>query len=147
MESNQQNNTEEQLRSWIKKQLDDTVHELMGLGRYESVIVEAKPAWVFPFGLLIGKIREQNQDTGFDWFICGNFPTVIAPSALADTPREAARHFALQWQLEAERRSQAAPGMLTESESGPGQAAVDSELVKRAESLYELVEQDNLWQE
>ena len=147
MDENQNPQTDEKLKSWVKKQLDTAVRELLALGVYESVVVEARPVWVFPFSLLIGKIREQDQVTGFDWFISGDFPTEMAPSSLASTPREAARHFALKWQLQANRQSEAEAGTLTEQETDAGESSVNSQLVKRAESLYELVDQDGFWQE
>jgi hypothetical protein len=81
-------------------------------------------------------IREQDQRKGFDWFISGDFPTARVSSSVAPTPRDAARHFALKWQLEAKRVEDT---LNTESESV-------TNLVQRAQSLYELVEQDALWE-
>jgi hypothetical protein len=120
----------EKLNAWIKQHMDSAVRELMDLGLAEGVIVEAKPAWVFPFTLLIGRLREHGQLGGFDWFICGDAPTSHVSSTVAATPREAARHFALQWQIDAARQ---------------GDAGED--LARKAEALYELVEQDSLWEQ
>ena len=151
MEDNQNKQLDEKLKSWIKKQLKAAVDDLLVLGVYESVVVEAKPAWVLPFGLLIGKIREQGQAAGFDWFICGDFPTAMAPSTMASTPRKAARHFALQWQLEAIRQTEAEgkadSGTLASQVPDSDTSLANSQLVKRAESLYELIEQESLWQQ
>jgi len=119
----------EELEAWIKQQLAGAVEELTGKGLVESIVVEAKPAWVLPFVLLIGKIREQGRADGFDWFIYGDAPTTVALSTVAVTPRDAARHFALQWHLEASRKDEAG-----------------ADLARRAEALYELVEEDSLWQ-
>lgn len=118
------------LNKWIKQRLDQAVHELLDRGIVESLLVEAKPAWVFPFTLLIGRLREHGRSAGFDWFICGDAPLSCAPSSIAATARDAARHFALQWQLDAARRGEAG-----------------NELAQRAEALYDLVEKDSLWQE
>jgi hypothetical protein len=118
----------EELDAWIKQQIDAAVQELIARGVVDSAVVEAKPAWVLPFALLIGKVREHGRASGFDWFICGDAPITITGFAVADRPREAARHFALQWQLEAARQ---------------GEAGKD--LAKKAEALYELVEEDGLW--
>ncbi|MCU0988836.1 MAG: DUF4826 family protein [Xanthomonadales bacterium] len=120
---------DEKLNAWVKQRMDGAVRELMQRGVVEDVVVEAKPAWVFPFTLLIGRIRDQSGRAGFDWFICGDAPLSHVDSKMAATPREAARHFALQWQLDATRA---------------GEAGAD--LVKKAEALYELVQQDALWQ-
>jgi len=119
---------DEALKAWIKERTDTAVQELIDRGLIESVVVETRPAWVFPYTLLIGKVRESARDGGFDWFICGDAPITVASSRVAVTPRDAARHFALQWQLEAARRGEAG-----------------TELAKRAEALYELTEEDRLW--
>jgi len=116
------------LNAWIKQVLDAAVQQLLARALSDSVVVEAKPAWVFPYTLLIGRFRDHGRKTGFDWFICGDAPLSHVSSKVAATPREAARHFALQWQLDAARL---------------GEAGV--ELVRKAEALYELVQQEALW--
>jgi hypothetical protein len=121
--------TDARLNAWIKQSLDAAVQQLLARGLSDSVVVEAKPAWVMPHALLIGRFRDHGRHTGFDWFICGDAPLSHVSSKVAATPREAARHFALQWQLDAARAG------------GAG-----AELVKKAEALYELVQQDALWQ-
>jgi Domain of unknown function (DUF4826) len=120
---------DDQLNAWIKQAQDEAVHQLMARGLSDSVVVEAKPAWVLPYTLLIGRLRDHGRQTGFDWFICGDAPLSLVSSTVAATPREAARHFALQWQLDATRAG-----------------AAGAELVQKAEALYELVQQDALWQ-
>jgi len=116
------------LNAWIKQVLDAAVQQLLARALSDSVVVEAKPAWVMPYTLLIGRFRDHGRQTGFDWFICGDAPLSHVSSKVAATPREAARHFALQWQLDAARL---------------GEAGV--ELVRKAEALYELVQQEALW--
>lgn len=120
---------EPKLQAWIRRQLDAAVHELMERGLVASPVVEAKPAWVLPHTLLIGKIRDQSWAGEFYWFICGEAPLTHALSSVATTPREAARHFALQWQLTAARRGDAG-----------------NPLAQRAEALYQLVDEDVFWQ-
>jgi hypothetical protein len=117
------------IKAWIKKSMDDVVQELMDRGVLDSIVAEARPAWMLPFTLLIGQVREHGKTDGFDWFICGDGPTTVANAKVAATPREAARHFALQWQLESARKG------------GEG-----SELSLKAGALYELVEDPNLWE-
>lgn len=119
---------QQKFKAWIDARLEETVHALMEKNVFDGALVEAKPAWAFPFQVLIGKIREQGDTHNFSWFICGDFPTDHAASAIAATPREAARYFSLSWQLKAARS-----------------ASPDSELIERAEALYELVNEDRLW--
>jgi hypothetical protein len=119
---------DEKLQAWVKEQLDAAVQVLMKQGLVESIVVEAKPAWVLPYTLLIGKIRDQARLGGFSWFICGDAPLTHADSSVAATPREAARHFALQWHLQAARQGD------------DGNA-----LAEKADALYQLVEEATLW--
>ena len=116
------------VEAWIKKSMDDAVQELMQRGVVDAIVAEARPAWMLPFTLLIGQLREHGKTTEFDWFICGDGPTTVANSKVAATPREAARHFALQWQLQAAREGQG-----------------DEGLSQKAGALYELVEDPELW--
>ena len=120
---------EEAIKAWVKQTMDDAVQELLDRGVIESVVVESQPAWVLPFTLLIGQVREHGKTDAFDWLICGDGPTTVASSKVAATPREAARHFALQWQLQAAR------------EGGAGEG-----LSRKATALYELVGDKGFWE-
>lgn len=119
----------ENLKNWIREQLDYVVSELSSRGVLEDALLEVKPAWTLPMRLLLGKAREQAQGQSFRWFICGEVPLDHMPSDAAATPREALRHFAMKWQLDAEN---------LESEAA-------AELVDHAEAIYALVELDELW--
>ncbi len=119
---------DQDLKAWVGQRLEAAVNEIGALGLHDAALLEAVPAWVFPFTLLIGKVREHGQTRRFDWFICGDGPLTVAESKAARTPREAARHFALKWQLDAARQ---------------GDAGED--LARKASALYELVAEDSLW--
>lgn len=145
MEENLEKPGQEELKAWIKKQLNAAVRKLTDQGAIDSLIVEAKPAWVLPFQILIGKIRPQGQSKEFEWFICGEIPTDYLSSSLADTPREAAKHFVMKWQLAAARHQKkigqpAATGSLESQQEDPG-----GQLIEYAEGLYGLVEDDRVW--
>lgn len=126
---NLDNHQKAEMRAWVQLQLDAAVQELMNNGVVESLLVEAKPAWIFPLQILIGEIREQGDSRQFKWFICGEVPTDHLNSADASTPREAARHFAMKWQLDAAR----------------DQEGFDKQLADKAEALYALVDDARLW--
>lgn len=122
--------TNEGQKAWVKETLDCTVKELIAQGLFESVVVEAKPAWAFPGQILIGKIRDKGNQAGFHWFIGGKLPTDCIASSVALTARDAARHFSLKWQLEAAKKG-----------------AEGEELARQAEGLYELTDEPDLWKE
>ena len=119
---------DEKLDNWTAETLRTAVQSLLDNGITDTPLVEAKPEWILPFQLLIGKIREQSDETGFWWFITGDFPTDHVDSSVAASLREAARYFALRWQVRA----------ANDAEAG-------SEVAEKAESLYQLTEDDSLW--
>lgn len=139
------NRGREELQAWIKLRLDAAVKELMHSGVVDNRFIEAKPAWVFPFQVLIGKIRKPLDSSDFNWFICGEVPTDHLDSGAASSPRAAARHFAMKWQLEAARQldlpGQESTGQVPKSRE-PG-----SQLADQAEALYALTDDARLWQQ
>lgn len=121
---------EKRLKSWVDALLAATVHELTDKQVVAGAMLEARPAWYYPYRVLIGMIREQGEVNSFSWFISGDLPTAIADSSVAATPREAGRYFALRWHLDAARGSNRA-----------------AELAANAEYLYQFVNRDELWPE
>lgn len=138
-------NETDELLAWVKQRLDAAVGELIKNDVFDSLLVEAKPAWVWPYQVLIGKVRERGSTKAFDWLICGDVPTDSAGSATASTPREAARYFAMKWQLEVARHQD----LMDQNSSGPVPELREpgSQLAETAEALYELANDENLWQQ
>jgi hypothetical protein len=115
-------------QAWAREAVAGAVEHLTRRGIFSTVTIEARPTWMLPAIALIGEIREQGGQGGSFWFICGEFPTDCVRSDVASTPRAAARHFSLQWQLDADRMG----------EQGKS-------LAERAEVLHELAEEDAFW--
>lgn len=118
---------DEELRTWIDESLAAAVKALGDEGLFDTVMVEARPAWALPHRILIGQLRDPATRSGFYWFIHGEVPTDCLPSTVASTPRDVARHFSLKWQLDAAR-------------SNNGDA-----LAEQAEFLYALADDSELW--
>jgi hypothetical protein len=135
----------EDLKDWIKQRLDGAVRELTNRGIVDGLLVEAKPAWVIPFAILIGKARSRGEPREFTWFICGDAPTDHANSSVASSPREAAKYFALKWQLEAARHSDLADQEPLGTEPESGREDPVDQLAYKAEALYSLVDDEKLW--
>lgn len=133
---NEQTDEQQDQKAWTKKTLDAAVYQLIDDGIFENSLVEAKPAWALPFVLLIGKIRPRGSGQKFSWFIAGDCPTSYVDSSVANSPREAARHFALKWQLAAEGEAQTDPSIIDYKVE---------QKIEQAEALYDLVELDHLW--
>jgi len=143
-----QNNPEhEDVKAWIKKCTDDAVLELMVDGVYVDRLVEAKPVWAAPLQVLIGQIRELGAPNRFRWFICGELPTDHLDAAAASTPREAAKYFALKWQLDAARLREAAQRQAAGPVSAPDRDDYAGQLAAKAEALFALVNDTKLWQQ
>jgi hypothetical protein len=145
MEENLDEPAQEELKSWIKTQLNTTVQKLIKNGNIDSLIVEAKPAWVLPFQILIGRIRAQGQSNEFDWFICGEVPMDYLESTVASSPREAARHFAMKWQLGAARYQELVDQEPSDDAADTSRQDAIEQLVEKSEALYALVDDTRLW--
>ena len=137
----------EDVTAWAKEALDEAVKEMMTRGIVRSMLIEAKPIWALPYEIMIGQVRETHEQTKSFWVIGGDVPIDHVETTVASTPREAARHFALKWQLDAARYKD--PAVQTElgAELKDSWERLGERLARKAEALFELVEDDNLWQE
>lgn len=133
------------LIDWARQQLDRAVDDLQQSGAFDSNLVEVKPAWAFPRSLVIGKIRELGETDRFFWVIVDDQPADYLSSTAATTPREAARHFAMKWQLDAARRRDPKAREGLDSSALKEWDSLCISLEDRAQSLYELVAEDSLW--
>lgn len=123
------------LKAWIRKQLDKAVQTLNDRQVFDDLFVESKPAWVLPMQIMLGKARGQSNPKQFRWFVCGDVPLDHIDGAVAGTPREALRYFAMKWQIDADR-------------IGAGtNASLGATLVENAELLYDLTEDERFWSE
>lgn len=121
---------EQKLREWAQDQLNRAAREIGQRGFIDDPLIEVKPYWTLPFSLLLGKARAHGAPVGFKWFICGEAPLDCIDGVVADTPRDAIRHFAMKWQLQADK----------------AESPEDSKrLIHLAESLYPLAEDERLW--
>ncbi|MBL4630812.1 MAG: DUF4826 family protein [Paraglaciecola sp.] len=143
MSRNTEKPNSKEIDAWVKKNLNTSVYKFINRGTIDDPIVEAKPAWVLPFQILLGKIRAKSHPEKFTWVICGDLPTDYVESSVASTPKEVARHFSFKWQLTASKFQD------KNIEQPPSQIAQDDvakNLISHAEALYELVENEHLWQ-
>lgn len=115
--------------AWLRPLIEDATGKLGDMGLFDDPLMDVKPAWALPQRILIGKVRAHGNPANFRWFICGETPLDHIGDDVASTPRDAARHFSLKWQLDSTRLD--------------GDAA--SDLAEQAEALYALVEDDRFW--
>lgn len=129
------------LTSWFKPLLDAVVKEMLARKVVADAAVEASPVWVLPYKILIAKVWGISQKTRFVWTISGEaVVTDHIPGSMAATPRDAARHFALKWQMDADRLI-----ALGETKEGQHMGNYVNKLIRDAEALYDLTEQKEIW--
>jgi len=126
--SNEQNQSgQEENIAWGKDHLSAAVDELTDQGIVSTPFVEARIVWMLPQQLFIAELRESSTSPPALWVIGGDVPADHLDVMLADTPRDAARHFGLKWQMAAARDD------------------AREALLEKAELLLALVEADEAW--
>ena len=128
---------------WAKKTLESAINEIISGGLFDNPFLQARPVWKIDGSLLIAECRAGEDRY---WLIAGNdSPTDLIAGDTAVSAREAARHFALKWQLAAEKLKAgevATPSNLTADELVKRVA----HLIRCAESLHELAQQTSIWE-
>jgi hypothetical protein len=138
----------EELKAWYANQLNRVVKEMVRAKAISGAAVDAVPVWMVPQKILIAKINDSSQKAQFIWTISGSdFATDHIPGSLAKTPRDAARHFSLKWQLDADRYLEMAKGKAPGGNPEPHLEAHAQNLIKHAEALYDLTMVDDFWKE
>ncbi len=138
------NSESSELDDWIKEKQNSAIQKFIKKYKVNSPVIEAKPSWMLPFDVLIGKIRVKEMYDDFKWFICGDIPTDYLESSVAKTPKEAARHFCMKWQLTA---SNYEGKNTNQSSSQINQDDIVKNLIHQSQRLYTLVEDERLWRE
>lgn len=131
---------------WTRKTLDRAVEDITSLGVFDGAVVEARAVWSSPGKFMIGQIRVAKEPDTFRWIICGDLPTDHVSSGVASTAREALKHFSLKWHLDAARYADPAARRKFGLDETMDWKRMTSQLVAKAEELYELAEDDRLWQ-
>lgn len=129
---------------WARQELAKVVSAVTDAGIVDKAVVEARPAWAFPPHVLIGRLRPQDATEAFFWVIGGEMPPDFIDSGVAATARDAARHFAMKWQLEAARLRDSGSGDEPDKQRDRQQRA--RTLEQHAVALYAFIADDRLWQ-
>jgi hypothetical protein len=137
----------EELKSWYKGVLDNVVKEMIRAEVITGAAVEAAPVWAVPNRLLIAKVWEVSRKNSFVWAIAGgDWITDHINGSLATNPRDAARHFSLKWQMDADRMLEMAKTKTSDENTRANVETVVNKLIYQAESLYELTNREAGWQ-
>jgi|SRR5690554_2966534 len=129
--------TEEQAQEWVRGKFQDANKYLAEQGILSDQILLKESRYLIPF-IAIWKFT--TQDRKKVWVVNGDVPTDLVGEKAAKTPRDALRHFALSWQLKADK-------ILADQASSPEQQDYAKYLVVRAENVYHATDNEALWQQ
>jgi hypothetical protein len=132
--------------AWAREQLDRAISETIERGVFIDEVIEAKPVWVLHEKVTIGQAREASRPDSFVWIICGDLPTDHIGSSAAETPRDALRYFSLKWQMDADRYNDPAVRKAHGWREDQDLSLLTNQLVAKAEELYDIAEEESLWQ-
>lgn len=130
---------------WARDCLDKAVITVSKTGVLEGITFEARVAWTLPQRLVIGQIRDSGPSRRELWIISGEVPTDCIDASTCATPRDAARHFALKWQLGAEQLRDPEERAKRPLKPVADWSSVADELEQVATDLYALADEDLAW--
>jgi len=138
----------EAIKSWYTKALHAMTREMIKIKAVAGPAVEARPVWISPYKILIARVWEASQKSNFIWTISGEgVITDHIAGNMAATPREVVRHFSLKWQMDADQLLVLAKNKASVKESQQHMEAYTTKLIQYAESLYDLANLDDVWQQ
>jgi hypothetical protein len=127
--------TEEQQQQWIREQYQVATKYLAEKGVVTDSVKVEDSRYLVPL-LALWKLKALNGKSY--WVLCGDLPSDHSAVDVATDARDALRHFALKWQVQAENLLAA---------NSKEQEEFAHLLISRAEGLYKLYEDDALWQQ
>ena len=132
---------------WFREKLEH-IAQYIFKKKIINTEINVESRWIIPHNVLLGQAQPKDEENNIYWVITGEaVPTDHAELTVAETPRDAARYFAMRWQLQAARVQTAETSDLEEkSDNRVDWNAMGESLATKAEMLYALVEDDRNWQ-
>lgn len=137
----------EAFTAWGERQRQAMADHVRTASLYAGDVV-AKAVWTLPHRIFLGRVWPKGDSLRGHWVITGELvPTDHIEGSLAENAREAARHFALKWQLQSARMAELAEAPTNGvQESGTAEwQAVAERLRVQAEGLYALASDPEPW--
>lgn len=127
---------------WHKNQQQQVADYLRRLEVFDTDIT-GEWLWIIPHRAMLGRVRPKKGEGPVLWVISGVVPTDHAEAGAARNCREAARYFALKWQLEAARleKGSGTPDM----NQGVDWTQASDNIAARAEWLHDLTQDGRHW--
>ena len=133
---------------WAKSEMRGMVDHVRNSDLFTDEVM-GHAVWTLPHEVFIGKAWSKSDSNKCFWIISGRqLPTDHIEFKLADTARDAARHFCMKWQMQGARLEQLGEsGIEGEPSDGIDWSKVATSLQSQAEALYMLVENDDAWKQ
>jgi uncharacterized protein DUF4826 len=135
---------EQAFAEWHKAQQQQVADYLRRQQIFESDIT-GEWLWIIPHRAMLGRIWPKHGQNPKYWVITGVVPTDHAEAGAARTVRDAARYFALKWQLEAARLGQGNSDAPRIGDSKVDWKAMETNIATRAEWLHDLMQDNRRW--
>ena len=131
---------------WTKGQMSGMNDHIRNSDLFHGAVM-GQAVWPLPHQLFIGKAWSKADKTKSYWIISGDqVPTDHIDFSVAQTAREAAKHFTMKWQMQSVRLEKLGGGdVATQASDDVDWLKVASGLQAQAEALYGLVENDDAW--
>ena len=138
----QQKMTAEQQQAWVRDQYLVATKYIADQGGVVESVADTQSRYLVPI-MAVWKLNLLDKTTV--WVICGDLPTDQIVLQEDEPAREVVRHFSFKWQVKAEEILQQLNHDNNQANNEQQQYA--HYLIGRAEGLYQLYQQDELWQE
>ncbi|GAA6183750.1 MULTISPECIES: DUF4826 family protein [Alteromonadaceae] len=129
--------SQEQMTQWVRSQFQRANKHLAENGVIFDSVVTEECRYLAPY-VAVWKIKA--LDKKFYWVISGDLPCDFMPYESEKNARDVLRRFSFQWQLKAQDIEES--GNIDKT-----QKQFAEMLVTRAEGLYALYNQEDLWKE
>lgn len=125
-------------QEWVRTQFQKANRFLAEKGVIPSKVLTDESRYLAPY-VAIWKMESKRPTSKTFWVMSGDLPSDFVDVKVAATARDAVRHFSMMWQMQAENLVRSG------ATRDATQAKFAQLLVSRAESLYRIHNDENLW--
>jgi len=130
---------------WAKQELHGMAEHVRNSDLFHEEVV-GHAVWTLPHQIFIGKAWPKSNRNRAYWIISGTqLPTDHIDAGLADSARDAARHFSMKWQLQSARLEKMDQNREDVPKDDVNWDAIAAKMQAQAEALYKLAEQEEPW--
>ncbi|WP_394393272.1 DUF4826 family protein [Shewanella woodyi] len=125
-------------QEWIREHFQKANRFLAEKGVIPSKVIADDSRYLAPY-VAVWKMESKQPTKQTFWVMSGDLPSDYVDVKVAETARDALRHFSMMWQMKAENLIKSG------ATQDPTQAKFAQLLVSRAESLYQIQGDEKLW--